>query len=113
MPDSANGNPPIFLLPGVLKFHSGSMSQWSDSLSAVVPEPLAEMDSKELRAMGMKEGDLVRISTESGESVQLKVKGSRRAIPGTVIVPYHFSALKLNALTRWDQPVVRVRVEKV
>jgi predicted molibdopterin-dependent oxidoreductase YjgC len=113
LPEPVNGNPPMFLIPAVLKFHSGSMSEWSSSLTAVAPEAVAEMDTKELRAMGLKQGDLVKISTETGDAVQLRVQGSRRAMPGTVIVPYHFSALKLNALTRWDQPVIRVRIEKV
>ncbi len=113
LPQSVDGNPPMFMIPAVLKFHSGSMSAWSPSLRAACPEALAEMNPKELRSMGLKEGDLVRITTAAGDAVQVRIKGSRRAMPGSVIVPHHFSALKLNTLTRWYQPVVKVRVEKV
>jgi formylmethanofuran dehydrogenase subunit D len=78
----------------------------------VSPNGAAEMNYKDLKALGLNEGDAVKITAASGASVQVKVKRSRRALEGSVIVPYHFSDLKLNDFTRWEQPVVKVRVEK-
>lgn len=104
---------PMYLIQGVLKFHSGSMSQNCSSLLEVCPEGYAEMNGKDLTALGVKSGDMVKVTSADGTSVQLKTKVSWRALEGTVIVPNHFSALKLNTFTKWDEAVVKVQVEKV
>jgi formate dehydrogenase (NADP+) alpha subunit len=103
---------PFHLIPGILKFHSGSFSQWSPSLMEVSPEGVAEMNIKDLKQLGLKDGERVTLTTGNGLSVQVAVKRSRRAPVGSVIVPQHFSGLKLNSLTGWEQPVVKIRVEK-
>jgi predicted molibdopterin-dependent oxidoreductase YjgC len=107
-----NDGLPMFLIPSVLKFHSGSMSQRSASLSEVCPEGSAEMNFKDLKALGLKDGDPVTITSSDGASLQVKAKLSRRAMEGSIIVPYHFSAMKLNSFTTWNQAVVKVKVEK-
>ncbi|MBI5570601.1 MAG: molybdopterin-dependent oxidoreductase [Desulfomonile tiedjei] len=104
---------PFYLVSGILKFHSGSFSQWSPSLMEVCPDGLAEMHRNDLKALDLKEGDTVRLSTGDGASIQLNVSWSRRALQGTVIVPEHSSQVKLNTLLSWAKPVVKVRVEKV
>jgi formate dehydrogenase alpha subunit len=100
------------LIPGVLKFHSGSMSQESFSLLEVCPEGFAEMSRRDLELVGARDGDTVKLTIADGSSIHVKAKRSWRAVEGTVIVPYHFSDVKLNRLIRWDQPVASVRVEK-
>ena len=104
---------PFYLIPGIVKFHSGSFSQWSASLMEVCPSGLAEMNRNDLKALGLKDGDTVRLATSSGASIEVQVRWSRRAPRGAVIVPQHFSGVKLNALVSWAKPVVKVRVEKV
>ncbi|MFH1114100.1 MAG: molybdopterin-dependent oxidoreductase [Pseudomonadota bacterium] len=104
---------PMYLIPAILKFHSGSMSEQSASLVEVCPAGTAEMNFKDLKALGVKDGDTVNITSGNGASMKVKAKWSRRAVEGSVIVPYHFSALKLNTFTEWDQPAVKVKVEKV
>ena len=79
----------------------------------VCPEGYAEMSRKDMKALGLRERDLVKITAPDGASVKVPVIESFRAVEGSVIVPYHFSALKLNGLTRWDEPVVKVKLEKV
>ena len=113
LPEPSDDGLPMYLIPAVLKFHSGSMSERSSSLLEVCPPGTAEMNAKDLKALGLKEGDTVKITSGNGASVQVAAKWSRRAVEGSVIVPYHFSALKLNTFTKWDQPVVKVKVEKV
>ncbi len=103
---------PMFLIPAVLKFHSGSFSEWSTSLMEVCPEGSAEMNADDARSMGLSDGDSVRVIGADGSWITGKVKISRRALRGAIIVPQHFSALKVNTLTRWNGPAVRVRVEK-
>jgi len=100
------------LVQGVSKFHSGSMSMWSSSLIQVCPEPLAEMCTADMNTLGVEEGNTIRLTSETGESVRLKVKWSRRSLPGEIIVPCHFPSLKLNSLVKWNEPLVKVKVEK-
>ncbi len=103
---------PMSLIPGVLKFHSGSFTEWSSSMMDVSPEGIAEMNLKDMKAIGVGDGDTVKITGSSGLWIRTKVKESVRALEGSVIVPQHFSAIKLNSLTSWEEPLVRVRVEK-
>lgn len=111
--ERAGGDLPMYLIMGPLKFHSGSFSEWSSALLEVSPDAVAEMNLADMDRLGVDDGEPVRITGASGESVRIKVKSSRRALPGTVIVPQHFSAMQINRLTSWDSPVVKVRVDKV
>lgn len=112
MPQSSGAELPMYLVPGILKFHSGFFSQWSSSLMSVSPDAFAEMHPEDLKALGLVEMDKARITGANGSSLDVRVKASRRALKGSVIVPYHFSAAKLNSLTSWEQPVIRVKIEK-
>jgi predicted molibdopterin-dependent oxidoreductase YjgC len=110
---SANGQFPLALVPSILKFHSGSFSSWSPSLCEVCPDGVAEMNPKDIKAMGLTPGAAIKITAINGASLEVAVKRSRRAPEGVVLVPQHFSALKLNDLTGWDHPAVKIRIEKV
>lgn len=112
LPKAAGNGLPFHLIPGILKFHSGSFSQWSSSLLEVCGESYAEMNANDAKALGIKDAEAVKITAENGASAQLKVKVSRRALPGTVVVPYHFPSWSFNAFTSWDKPAVKVKVEK-
>lgn len=111
-PPSPDGLP-FSLIPVIVKFHSGSLSQYSASLMEVSTEGYAEMNGKDMGILDLSEGDRVRITSATRAAVEVKVKQSRRSLEGSVLIPYHFSSLKLNNLTRWGQPVVKVRVEKI
>ena len=108
-----SNNLPMFLIPAIWKFHSGTFSTWSPSMMEVCPSGSVEMNDKDLQAMGIKEGDSVKVTSEAGASVTAAVKLSRRAVEGSVLIPQHFPALKINALTNWNEPVIRVKVEKI
>ncbi len=103
---------PMFLIQGMLKFHSGSFSQWSASLMEVSSEATAELSREDMKALGVSEGDPVTITADNGVSMTVKVKAGRRALPGRVIVPSHFPDVKVNSLTEWDKPVTKVKIEK-
>ena len=103
---------PVSLIPGVLKFHSGSFSEWSTSMMDVAPEGFAEMNARDMKAIGVGDGEPVKITGSTGQWIRAKARESARALEGTVIVPQHFSEIKLNTLTSWSEPLVRVRVEK-
>ncbi|MFZ5867708.1 MAG: molybdopterin-dependent oxidoreductase [Thermodesulfobacteriota bacterium] len=110
---SPNQEGPFSLIPGILKFHSGSMSQFSFSLLEVVAGAVAEMNRSDMKAVGLSDGDRARMTDSFGASITVNVKSSGRAPAGVVIVPQHFSEVMLNTLTRWNDPVPKVRVEKV
>ena len=79
----------------------------------VCPEGFAEMNARDLKGLGLKDGDEVRITGYDGASIRVKVKRSPRPMPNTVIVPQHFSRIGLNALTRVNESAVKIKIEKV
>ncbi len=100
------------LIPTITKFHSGSFSEWSPSLMEVCPGRFAEMNGKDMSTLGVNEGDLVKVSGNSDNSLELTVKESRRALLGTILVPYHFSENRLNLFSDWGSVEILVSVEK-
>jgi predicted molibdopterin-dependent oxidoreductase YjgC len=107
-----NKDSSMMLIPEVVKFHSGSFSSWSDSMREVCPEGYAEMSYADTAKLNLQEGDTVKLTTPAGASVEVRVKATRRAMDGFVIVPQHFPEVKLNRLTRWGDPIIKVKVEK-
>ena len=79
----------------------------------VCPDGSAEFNRSDMEQLGVVDGDKVKITSPEGLWIQVKAKRSRRPRKGTIIVPQHFSALKVNTLTAWDTPLVKVSVEKV
>ncbi len=78
----------------------------------VSPEAKAGMSAKDMEALGLVDGDTVKIVSSNGDSLSAKAEESRRALEGTVIVPQHFAALKWNGLVGWNGDPVKVKVEK-
>jgi predicted molibdopterin-dependent oxidoreductase YjgC len=106
------GDLPFTLIPVVLKFHSGSLSQWSRSLMDVKGTPAAEMNRKDMKRLGLGDGDTIKVNTEAGHTATIQVKASRRALEGVILAPYHYSAIRLNSVMDWDSPGVKVGIEK-
>ncbi len=78
----------------------------------VSPEAWAEMNPDDMEKRGIVQGDEVRIFSNDEESLTLRVKRSYRVATGTVLVPHHFSASKINRFTRWDRLAVTVNLVK-
>ena len=57
---------PMRLVPGILKFHSGSFSEWSPSLMEVCPEGFVEMNSNDMKELGLLEEETVKITSSGG-----------------------------------------------
>jgi predicted molibdopterin-dependent oxidoreductase YjgC len=100
------------LIPCVLKFHSGSFSEWSPSLMEVCPPGFAEMSRVDMTDLGLNDGDTIKIIGNNGQAISLKANESRRALQGMVLVPYHFSKNKLNSFTDWGSTEIVIQVEK-
>jgi formate dehydrogenase major subunit len=79
-------------------WHTGSMTRRSYALDAIQPEPHVYMNPGDARAMGVTDGDFVRLSTRRG-SIETRARLSHRDTPGTCFMPFHFREAAANLLT--------------
>jgi len=107
---------PVFFTSGrvVSQYLSGTQTRRIGSLVDQYPEPLCEMHPRLAVRLGIRDGDLVKVSTRRGEIVvpaQL-VKSIR---PDTVFIPYHWPGKKAaNQITnRALDPISKIPEFKV
>jgi len=79
-------------------WHTGSMTRRSFALDAIQPEPHVFMNPDDAKAMGVADGDFVRVSSRRG-TIELRARLSHRDTPGTCFVPFHFREAAANLLT--------------
>jgi formate dehydrogenase major subunit len=79
-------------------WHTGSMTRRSFALDAIQPEAQVWLNPDDAAAMGVADGDFVRISSRRG-SIELRAKLSHRDTPGTCFIPFHFREAAANVLT--------------
>jgi len=79
-------------------FHTGSMSRRSGALNAYGNEPYAEIHPDDLAALGVADGDKLRVVTRRGEIVT-NARSTARVAPGSVFIPFHFVEAAANRLT--------------
>jgi predicted molibdopterin-dependent oxidoreductase YjgC len=91
---------PLFLTTGRLLFqyHTGTMSMRTDGLNQIAPEAFVEISPQDARKFELEEGNRVNIDSRRG-TIQARVKISRKAVDGTVFIPFHFAAAAANRLT--------------
>ncbi len=107
---------PLFFTSGrvVSQYLSGTQTRRIGALVEQYPEPLCEMHPRLAAKLGVKDRDLVRVSTRRGEiTVPAQVVTSIR--PDTVFVPYHWPGRKsANLLTnRALDPISKIPEFKV
>lgn len=112
-------------------FHTRTKTARSRQLQAAAPKPWVELSAEDADSLGIREGDLVRVTSRRGRlEVPARVGDIR---PGTVFAPFHYgywdnggspgehpSAANELTITEWDpvskQPVYKnaaVRVERM
>jgi formate dehydrogenase major subunit len=79
-------------------WHTGSMTRRSFALDAIQPEPHIYMNPDDARAMGVTDGDFVRVSSRRG-TIETRARLSHRDTPGTCFMPFHFREAAANLLT--------------
>jgi formate dehydrogenase major subunit len=91
---------PVVLNTGRLleHWHTGSMTRRSFALDAIEPEAHVFLNPDDAAAMGVAQGDFVRITSRRG-SIELRAKLSHRDTPGTCFIPFHFREAAANVLT--------------
>jgi formate dehydrogenase alpha subunit len=106
---------PLYLTTGrvLYHYHSGTMSRRAPGLHEKAPECRLELASADAASYGIADGDQVRIRSRRGE-ITAKAQISKRAMPGTVFLPFHYAEASANKLTNAAlDPVSKIPEYKV
>src|SRR5205823_14850880 len=79
-------------------WHTGTMTRRASGLDAREPTPIVEIHPADAAALGVREGDLVRLTSRRYSMVSA-CRLSERVAPGQVFVPFHFREAAANLLT--------------
>jgi formate dehydrogenase major subunit len=91
---------PLYLTTGRLlyQYHTGTMSMRTGGLNEIAPEAFVEISPQDARKFEVEEGSRVNIDSRRG-TIQARIKISRKAVSGTVFIPFHYAAAAANRLT--------------
>lgn len=91
---------PLYLTTGrvLYHYHSGTMTMKSDGLNERSPESFVEITRHDAQRLDLADGDRVTVASRRG-SIQARVCISRKAVDGTVFIPFHFVEGAANKLT--------------
>jgi len=94
-------------------FHTGSMSRRSEILNALVAGGHVELHPADAEKHGIKDGDMVQITTRRG-TIKTQAKIVERVAKGSIFVPFHFAEAAANVLTNDAlDPVAKIPEYKV
>jgi formate dehydrogenase major subunit len=94
-------------------WHTGTMTRRSRGLDAREPSPVVELHPDDAAALGVGDGDLVRI-TSRRNTLLTSVRISERVARHQVFVPFHFQEAAANLLTsRVLEPYAKMAALKV
>ena len=79
-------------------WHTGTMSRRASGLDAREPTAIVEIHPEDARKLGVREGELVRLTSRRNSMVSA-ARVSERVAPGQVFVPFHFREAAANLLT--------------
>jgi formate dehydrogenase major subunit len=91
---------PLYLTTGRLlyQYHTGTMTMKTGGLNEIAPECFVEISGEDARKYELEEGNLVDIASRRG-TITARIKVSRKAVSGTVFIPFHFARAAANKLT--------------
>ena len=79
-------------------WHTGAITRRAAVLDALEPEAVASLSPLDLRKLGIKAGDAVRVETRRG-AIELKARSDGAVPAGMVFVPFCYAEAAANALT--------------
>ena len=79
-------------------WHTGTMTRRSEGLDSREPVPVVEVNPEDAAALGIADGDTVRLVSRRG-AILIGTRLSRRQARGQVFVPFHFREAAANLLT--------------
>jgi len=106
---------PMYLTTGrvLYQYHTGTMTMKSEGLNDRAPESFVEISRKDAETYGLEDGNMVNVISRRGE-IQARLKISRKAVSGTVFIPFHFAQAAANRLTNAAlDPVSKIPEYKV
>jgi len=106
---------PFQLTTGRLPFHyhTGTMTRVSPSLTHEINEAFIELHPEDARALGVKGGDKVRVTSRRG-SIVVRVKVTTGIKKGVGFIPFHFAEAAANTLTNAAlDPIAKIPEYKV
>jgi formate dehydrogenase alpha subunit len=91
---------PLYLTTGRLlyQYHTGTMTMKTVGLNEIAPEAFVEISPQDARKFEVEDGSRVNIDSRRG-TIQARIKISRKAVSGTVFIPFHYAAAAANRLT--------------
>jgi anaerobic selenocysteine-containing dehydrogenase len=117
-PETPDDNYPLTLTTGrsLYQFHTRTKTSRAPELQAAAPDAWVELNPDDAQALGITDGDRVRVESRRGAiEVPARVNGVRR---GAAFVPFHYGDQAANELTQtaWDpvskQPIFKVAAVK-
>lgn len=94
-------------------FHTATMTRKVDGLNVLRNHELAEINPKDADAMGIVDGETVRVISRRGE-VTTKVRVTDISSPGVICMTFHFAESPTNVLTNPAlDPVAKIPETKV
>ena len=100
---------PFELIAGRSMFHFGSFSTRSRNLLQLCPEGYLQINAADAEALGIKEGDQVKVSSQSASFVA-PTKLSDKVDKGMVFVPTNFPGQSVYRLFEENTTVCRVKL---
>jgi predicted molibdopterin-dependent oxidoreductase YjgC len=79
---------PFTLIQRPSLFQSGLLSLKSDALKTVSEKPYLEVNAEDAHHLRIEDGELVKVSTDDGRSLQMRVKYSSKLVSGVMTTPY-------------------------
>ncbi|HEX4596326.1 MAG TPA: formate dehydrogenase subunit alpha [Burkholderiaceae bacterium] len=91
---------PMVLITGrqLEHWHTGAMTRRATVLDAIEPEPVASMNSADLRAVGAKPGDVITVTSRRG-SISLYARADEGTPTGALFIPFCYYEAAANMLT--------------
>ena len=106
---------PLILTTGrnLFHFHTGTMSRKVRGLNKFRGEELVEMNAGDASALGIADGDMVKVISRRG-AVVAKARVDDVSPPGVVFMTFHFAESPTNQLTNPAlDPVAKIPEYKV
>jgi formate dehydrogenase major subunit/formate dehydrogenase alpha subunit len=106
---------PFILTTGrqLFQYHTGSMTRKVKELNKVAPEAYVEINPEDASRLGIKDGDMLKVSSRRG-SIDLKALISERPGKGLVFIPFHYKEAAANILTNSElDPTCKIPEFKV
>jgi len=91
---------PMVLITGrqLEHWHTGAMTRRATVLDAIEPEPVASMNSADLRAVGAEPGSVITVTSRRG-SISLYARSDDGTPKGALFIPFCFYEAAANMLT--------------